>query len=179
MMTMTKLTTKTMAEDGPLVIFVGESRASNNNRRPADAELVVCRSGRALRRRLKQTGTFTVVAEALEDLGDGESSAELARTLREIGEVGATLVVAGKTHTSSELAAMLAVVEANSRINRSKVRLGKSRSKAKDGRPRVEFDLVLAQRLRDEGMSLRMVAEACGTSESTAWRRLSGAASPS
>ncbi len=175
---MTTATTTTIAEDGPLVILVGCLQASNNNRRPADAAQVVCRSGRALRRRLKQTGTFTVVAEALEDLGDGDSSAELARTLREIGEVGATLVVAGKTHTSAEVAAMLAVVEANSRINRSKVRLGKSRSKARDGRPRVEFDLTLALRLRDEGKSLRMVAEAGGASESTARRRRSGATSP-
>lgn len=129
-------------------------------------------SARALRRHLARRGSLLVVAPDLEALGDGDSSQQLAQTLTAITEQGADLVVAGRAIDSAELRGMLALIQANQKIQRSKIASGKRASRARQGRPRLEVDLDRARRLRAEGASYDDAAKQCGVSKSTIRRRL-------
>ena len=175
MMMMMRMRTETTRRTFGQVLVLGDDQHTASSMAPG-VEVVRCSSSRALRRRLASAEGTLVVVASLDELGDSESTQALSVTLTALVEHDAALVVETTAISSEALRGMTTLLEAQHRIQRSKIAAGKRQSKTRQGRPRLEFDLERACELRASGASLQQTADECGCSQSTVRRRLLRAA---
>lgn len=132
--------------------------------------LTVIPTAARLARQFNHGRIEVVLARRLSSLG--ENLSQLEKNLGLIREHEARLVLVEQVLDDAALGGAFSLIDALQEVRGNAVRKGIMRSPSRSGRPRTDFDIHEATRMRLENHSFRAIGKALNVSSSTVSRRL-------